>query len=102
MFLDCGSWSTPRDPTPPWGEHANSMQKDPGPSCCKATVLPTVPPCSHCADVYSPKLITFTFIALSDQMLFTDELMETVINMIIINQDISHYFIGRTSESGSN
>ncbi|MED6272564.1 hypothetical protein CHARACLAT_031688 [Characodon lateralis] len=102
MFLDCESWSTPRDPTPPWGEHANSMQKDPGPSCWKATVLPTVPPCSHCTDVYSPKLITFIFIALSDQMLFTDELMETVINMIIINQDISHYFIGRKSDAGSN
>uniref|UniRef100_A0A3B5LL85 Uncharacterized protein n=1 Tax=Xiphophorus couchianus TaxID=32473 RepID=A0A3B5LL85_9TELE len=29
------------------GEHANSMQKsNPGPSCCKATALPTAPLCS--------------------------------------------------------
>ncbi|MED6244883.1 hypothetical protein ATANTOWER_026471 [Ataeniobius toweri] len=42
-----------REPMHAWGEHANSMQKDPqpqelnpGPSRCKATVLPTAPPCS--------------------------------------------------------
>ncbi|MEQ2223142.1 hypothetical protein ILYODFUR_033712 [Ilyodon furcidens] len=32
----------------------------------------------------------------------TDELMETVIIMIIINQDIIKYFIGQTSDSGTN
>ncbi|MEQ2177043.1 hypothetical protein GOODEAATRI_034466 [Goodea atripinnis] len=47
-----GSQSTRREPMHARGEHANSMQKDPGqklnpgPSCCKATVLPTVALCS--------------------------------------------------------
>ncbi|MEQ2263389.1 hypothetical protein XENORESO_007049 [Xenotaenia resolanae] len=46
MFLECG-----RKPEYPVRTHActgrtPARESNPGPSCCKAAVLPTVPPCS--------------------------------------------------------